>query len=354
MSENLFKNPFSTDGQIPMTKEEKLVAFLVKGGLLVAGVIGLYFVLPILISVTTNLIILGAEVAAIWSAIYVVFTKNKIKSLLKRGFNMFINKLTYAIMTFDPISFLDTVIEDAQIILEKATVALANVAASRDAAKTRIKNGEERRVNILKQADVAQTENLDTQFALASNELIRVDNGLKEDRQMHEDLNEVVDLLEENVETARFTVEDMSGEREYLKVRYSVAQNNEKALLAVYGIIGETSDVKKNYKMVSQHVKEYYTQKISLLRTTVNMNAQRFSSQDLQRNVNREDLKIALKEFRAAKGTLMQSSREEIQRNMVPEQVQDESTGVSNSEETPVKDKEKKSTVRKFLNRSQS
>jgi hypothetical protein len=232
------------------------------GGVVAAGLVGgflyvLYKILPFLITLTTNIITLGALALLLWASTYIIWNSRKAWSLL---FRMAMRRLTGFIINIDPVA----ITEDYILKLRKRYETLVNQIAKLNGSKQRLQDEiarNEAEIERQKElAKAAQKRNQPyTQYTNQAGRLLesnkKYGNMLKQIVMLYTMLNKMQGASKVIIEDKNNLVKEKKREREVMRESYS-------AFMSAKNILAGNPDEMENFDRAMEFIQDDISDKL--------------------------------------------------------------------------------------------
>jgi hypothetical protein len=263
--------------------------------LLAAGV-GLFKLLPYIITLLQNTITAVALAVALFIMVYVL-TDKRFRTLCWYAYKSIMRAITGIFVTIDPIGILNNYVDKLKQNAQEMNVQIANLRGQMRKLQMTISQNEKNRIDALKMADAARRNEKNAVFVLKARKAGRLEESNMTLQNLYQRMELLYRVLVKMYETCLVLIEDMSDEvdvktreREAILASYSAYKNAAKI------ISGET-DKKEVFDMAMEYLADDYGKKLGEIENFMTISQSFIESVDLQNGIYEEDAMKKLEEW---------------------------------------------------------
>jgi hypothetical protein len=263
--------------------------------LLIAG-IGLFKLLPYIITLLQNTITAIALGVALFVMVYVL-TDKRFRTLCWYAYKSIMRAITGIFVTIDPIGILNNYVDKLKQNAQDMNEQVANLRGQMRKLQITISQNEKNRIDALKMADAARKDEKNAVFVLKARKAGRLEESNMTLQNLYQRMELLYRVLIKMYETCLVLIEDMSDEvdvktreREAILASYSAYKNAAKI------ISGET-DKKEVFDMAMEYLADDYGKKLGEIENFMTISQSFIESVDLQNGIYEEDAMKKLEEW---------------------------------------------------------
>ena len=284
-ADSFWKRPEGTTGKL-------LILAMLAG----AGV-GLYKLLPYLITIAENTLYLGALGVALF-AFYALVTSPRVHSLIFYAFAMVSRAITSNFVDIDPVAILESFTAQMKKRRKQVEESIVSIMGVIRTLQNEIAQANKEMVQALKLADAASMINNEDDLSAQTEIAGRRENTIAQYTQTLHDVNEVLDALRKVKSRADYHITTSEDEVRDLTRKNEIAKETRKATKAANAIFGDT-DLFAVRNMAADRIRERYDGALGELDGYIEMAKNIDSEIDLNRAVFQSEGKKRLAELRA-------------------------------------------------------
>ncbi len=232
--------------------------------LLTAAACGLYFALPFLITLMTNVLALAGLCAAAALLVFLVADK-RMRTLVSYGYKSIMRKLTGLFVEIDPVGIMKNYVSTLQERLEKMKESIANLRGQKDKLKNLIDQNEATMKHSLDLANMARKKggaDMKPQFILQARKAGRIEKSNVTLKSLHTTMESLHVRLNRMKEVSEFLVEDITDEVANKERERNAIRAGYGAFSAAKSILAGNGEDREMYDMATESLANDYAQKL--------------------------------------------------------------------------------------------
>ncbi len=259
-----------------------LIALLAGGGVL------LYFLLPFLITLASNVLYLGLLILAIAALAYMVFDP-KMRNLIWYGYKSIMRGITSMFVQIDPIGILKSYVDDLQNNLRKMNKQIGSLRGQMHRLQELIRNNQKQIESNLSLANRAKERNKDAIMILKSRKAGRLQESNVRLEDLYKKMEILYRVLVKMYENAEILLEDVKDQVAVKEQERKAIRASHSAMKSAMNIIAGNSDRREMFDMALEAIAEDVSQKVGEMERFMDMSANFMASIDLQNGVFEEE-----------------------------------------------------------------
>lgn len=281
-------------------RPEGTTGMLIVALLLFAGALGLYTILPFLITLLQNTLHAAALFGAC-AAIFYVVTNRRLRTLVSYGFKSLMRALTGILITIDPIGILKNYIRDLNDNLEDMSRQLGRLKGEITRLKRTIETNEEQaKENLALAAEAkkrAGKEGMKAQVYLQTRQAGRLQKSNVTLQSLYTKMEVLYRLLRKMYENSQILLQDMEGEVDVKEREYNAMKAGYSAFRSAYSIIKGDPDKRALFEQTMEYLTDDYGRKMGEIEHFMDISRGFLDSIDLQNQVFDEKALAMLTEW---------------------------------------------------------
>jgi hypothetical protein len=275
-------------------------------------------IVPYIISAVTNMIHLGV-VITIALAMFFVATSPEIHNEISRVWRLMTRKLTYAIITYDPIGDAETTLERQQKGLDEIIAARNNVAGQLKGLDQRIKKNADKIEADLQQAQLAEKQGDMRSRGLMSEEAQALGISNKNITATRNKIAEVFSKLNRIVDATDYSIKKNRSTLQIQKDEIQAILPANAAMNKAWSIIGDGAE-KQRFELAIQTITDKANREMAEIDSLMDLSQPMITGSELEKGVNQQNALKALEDWEK-KSTLLISSARDVtpQPNIIPD-----------------------------------
>ena len=254
----------------------------------VAGLYGLWKVLPYLISIAENTLYLGMLLAAIGIVLYMAFDP-KVRTLISYMYKSFMRWITGLFIQIDPIGILKSYVQDLKNNLRKMNKQIANLKGQMRKLKTIMDENTASMNNNLKLANQAKKSDKKNIMILKSRKAGRLkESNIKLD-ELYKKMEILYRVLFKMYENSAILIEDVEDQVVVKEQERKAILASHSAMKSAMNIINGNADKKQMFDQALEHIADDVSMKIGEMERFMEMSSNFMDSVDLQNGVFEEE-----------------------------------------------------------------
>ena len=261
-------------------RPEGVVGMLVAGGATVATGIGLYKLLPFLITLLENTLYAGLLVGALlvlssplWST--------KVRTLVRYGFQSVMRGITGFFITIDPIGILKNYVSDLNDGLANMDQQIGNLNGQRTQLDVVIESNTAKISQEMRRAEIAKQKGQTSALTLASRQAGRLEASNKKLSQLRTKLESLYKTLLKLREISSSTAEDIKNEVDLRETEHKAIKASYGAFKSAMAILNGNGEGKELYDQSLEYLAADYGSKVGEIETFMTLSSGFLASVDL-------------------------------------------------------------------------
>ncbi|MBC7864957.1 MAG: hypothetical protein IAF38_18430 [Bacteroidia bacterium] len=260
-------------------------------GLCILGVIG-YFVVPILTTITWNLLNFGIAVVSLLIFLYCI-THRKLRLSFFYLYEILMKKLVGIVIELDPFIIAEDYIGDMEEQREKLYTQSVDVDAQKEKLELKIREKEDEIRKLMTKAQVAKEKNMLPELGNATRQIGRLNEYISQLTPIRDNLTRMGDTLTNIHKNSAYLIEDAKNELELKKDLYKSVTMGNKALSSALKIFKGDPEKKLLIEQSMEYLKEDIAAKLANMKKALNYSSDFMRSIDLDNaTFEKEGLKM--------------------------------------------------------------
>jgi len=285
----------------------------------------LYKFLPILISITSNLLYLSFLLIILAALIYMVIDP-RMRNLVGYMYKSFMRWITGIFVNIDPIGILKSYVESLEDNLTKMSAQIGNLRGQMRKLKTTMEENEKEIDNELKLAQAAKKQDNEKQLVLSTRQAAR----LKESNEKYTSLYSKMDILHKILtkmyENSEILLEDTRDQVKVKEEERKAILTSHSAMSSAMKVISGDKDKKAIFDMAVEAIADDVASKVGEMEHFMDMSSKFMDSVDLQNGVFEEEGMKMLEQWEQQSQLLLMpvKSTDTLDINNPPEAIKNE------------------------------
>ena len=269
-------------------RPEGVTGAMFLGGALLGGGYLLYKALPVLISMTENILYLSGMLMVLAAIIYVVLDP-KMRNLIGYFYKSVMRWVTGLFVQIDPIGILKSYVEDLQDNLGKMNKQIAQLRGQMHKLKEMMVKNEREIKNNLSLANRAKETNSQSMMVLKSRKAGRLQDSNVRLEDFYKKMEILYRVLTKMYENSEIMVEDIKDQVIVKEQERSAIRASHSAMRSAMNIISGNSDKRYMFDMAMEAIADDVSQKVGEMERFMDMSSNFMNSIDLQNGVFEEE-----------------------------------------------------------------
>ena len=269
-------------------RPEGVTGGLVLGGLIIGGGYLLYQFLPLLISLTSNLLYLSGMLLVLGAIIYMVLDP-KTRNLTWYMYKSAMRWITSIFVKIDPIGILKSYVEDLRDNLGKMNMQITKLRSQMHILKEQIYNNKKQINSSLDQAAQAQKTNQESVMVLKTRQAGRLkESNIKLD-DLYRKMEILYKVLNRMYETSEIMAEDISDQVKLKEQERIAIHASHSAMRSAMSVITGDKDQRALFDEALEAMADDVSMKVGEMEQFMELSENFMSSVDLQNGVFEEE-----------------------------------------------------------------
>lgn len=252
---------------------------------IVGAGIGLYHLLPYIITLLTNIYTALALIAGL-GVIFVLATDKRFRTLLWYFYKMAMRKLTAAFVQIDPIGILETYVEDLHKKSFKMQEQITQLSGQRGKLKKQIDKESERMVESIELAKSAQRQNRDRAVVtLHGNKAARSEKTVKKLTDLYKTMGILEEVIKKMHKASKFMIEDTEDKVKHMKIEREAVLKSHSVMKTARAIIAGDNDKKMLFDQAMEYVVDDIGMKLGEMDSFMEQSQTFMENMDIQNGV---------------------------------------------------------------------
>ena len=269
-------------------RPEGVTGGLVLGGLILGGGYLLYQFLPVLISLTSNLLYLSGMLLVLGAIIYMILDP-KTRNLTWYMYKSAMRWITSSFVKIDPIGILKSYVEDLRDNLGKMNMQITKLRSQMHILREQIHNNKKQITSSLDQAAQAQKTNQESVMVLKTRQAGRLkESNIKLD-DLYRKMEILYKVLNRMYETSEIMAEDISDQVKLKEQERIAIHASHSAMRSAMSVITGDKDQRALFDEALEAMADDVSMKVGEMEQFMELSENFMSSVDLQNGVFEEE-----------------------------------------------------------------
>lgn len=279
--ENSGKGPIKTFWQRP----EGTPGMIVMAAIIVGAGIGLYHILPYLITLLTNLYTALALIAGL-GVIFVLATDKRFRTLLWYFYKLAMRKMTAAFIQIDPIGILETYVEDLHKKSHKMAEQITQLSGQRGKVKRQITDYEKEMRDNIDKAKAAEKQGRDrATVTLYANKAARSEATIGKLANLFKTMGILESVIKKMNKASTFMIEDTEDKVKHMKIEREAVLKSHSVMKSAKAIIAGDNDKKILFDQAMEYVVDDIGMKLGEMDSFMEQSQSFMENMDIQNGV---------------------------------------------------------------------
>jgi len=279
--ENGGNKPIKTFWQRP----EGTPGMIVMAAIIVGAGIGLYHILPFLITLLTNIYTALALIAGL-GVIFVLATDKRFRTLLWYFYKLAMRKMTAAFIQIDPIGILETYVEDLHKKSHKMSEQITQLSGQRGKVKRQIDNNTQEMKENIEKAKSAQSQGKSkASVTLYSNKAARSEATNQKLINLYRTMGILEEVIKKMHKASNFMIEDTDDKVKHMKIEREAVLKSHSVMKSAKSIIAGDNDKKMLFDQAMEYVVDDIGMKLGEMDSFMEQSQSFMENMDIQNGV---------------------------------------------------------------------
>jgi phage shock protein A len=269
-------------------RPEGVTGMIFMAGLIVGGGYLLYMALPVLISLTSNILYLSVMLLALGALVYMVLDP-KMRNLIWYMYKSVMRWITGIFVQIDPIGILKSYVEDLKDNLRKMNKQISQLRGQMHKLGEIIHNNKKQIESNLHLASKAKESNKQNIMILKSRKAGRLRESNMRLEDLYRKMEVLYRVLTKMYENSQILMEDIKDQVEVKEQERQAINASHNAMKSAMSIISGDPDKKAMFDMAMEAIADDVSQKVGEMERFMEMSASFMDSVDLQNGVFEEE-----------------------------------------------------------------
>ncbi len=265
----------------------------VTGTIFMIGILGaagylLYKFLPILISITSNILYLSFLLIILAALIYMVVDP-RMRNLIGYMYKSIMRWITGIFVNIDPIGILKSYVESLEDNLTKMSTQIGNLRGQMRKLKTTMEDNEKDISNELLMAQAAKKQNNEKQLVLSTRQAARLKESNEKYTSLHSKMDILHKILTKMYENSEILLEDTRDQVKVKEEERKAILTSHSAMSSAMKVISGDKDKKAIFDMAVEAIADDVANKVGEMEHFMDMSSKFMDSVDLQNGVFEEE-----------------------------------------------------------------
>jgi len=280
-------------------KPEGQTGKIVIGLAVIAGAIGLYQILPFLITMLQNTLHAMFLFGAVAFILFLV-TNKKIRTLVSWAFKVFMRKITGVFVELNPIAILRIHIENLVVRRDGMKENMSGLAGSIRKLERKIASNKEfvtSQMKFTKSAVAKGTDSSKKQAWIASRKAARRKESTLKFGELLTRMQKIYDVMNKMYDNLGIFITDLTDDVDFREEEYKMITESHSALKAAESILEGSPDERAMFELALEKLEENVSLKLGTMDRIMDMSEGFIENMDIENGVMAEDGLLMLEEF---------------------------------------------------------
>lgn len=285
----------------------------------------LYKFLPILISITSNILYLSFLLIILAALIYMIIDP-RMRNLIGYMYKSIMRWITGIFVNIDPIGILKSYVESLEDNLTKMSAQIGNLRGQMRKLKTTMEDNEKEIDNELKLAQAAKKQDNEKQLVLSTRQAARLKESNEKYTSLYSKMDILHKILSKMYENSEILLEDTRDQVKVKEEERKAIITSHSAMSSAMKVISGDKDKKAIFDMAVEAIADDVANKVGEMEHFMDMSSKFMDSVDLQNGVFEEEGMKMLEQWEQQSQLLLMpvKSSDTLDINNPPEAVKNE------------------------------